>query len=511
MLTDLFIYHHFIFLIIAVILMISGTILIINAQAIDGKLSSLCILFFGLANFTEYIRQSLTIDFTYLLHIWGANLFLLLGIMIALYLQLHYLNITGIKQFKEPIIPLSLIILPFIFYILAQSILLTMHTPIYVREGAWYVSLAFIPHIVTYSSTAFYLLLFFIFAGYGFANAPSPEKKQKFLFDGITLFIAILFFIYSFAAFRNSLPPEPMILLVGIAALVMVLINLYNFDFSPKSAKNYQAFLTLSPQAIIVLDETFEVTEVNQQTLEQFGIEKGTNLKDYPTLFQHPKIEKLLTTGQKQPIKDGLLEITVHHIPKRFSIAASMIELQKNRYYYIVLQDITKEYEQEQYNQHLAFYDALTNMPNRASFNRDIMPLLEQATNEKPGFFLLSDLNHFKQINDKYGHPIGDEVLKHTAQLMVLLAPANSIYARLGGDEFVFFISTLTEEEFLAYLQKMRTTFRKHPFTFQEHTIEVIPSFGYSIANTQHRNYELLYQAADLAMYTDKQHSKITD
>lgn len=489
--------------------MISSIILMINAQAIEGKLSALCMLFFGIANFLEYIRQSLTMELIYPFHIWGTNIFLLLGLTVALYLQLYYLNITGIKRFKEPLIPLCFIMLPFILYILAQSILLKSGMPTYVREGAWYVSLSIAPHIITYLTIGFYMVLFFIFICHGFFHAPSPSKKQKFLFDGITLVVAILFFAYSFAIFKNSLPPEPSILLVGIAALVMVFINLYQFDFSPNAAKNYQAFLTLSPQAILVLDESLEITEVNNHTIQQFGIEKGTNLKDYPAFYGHPSIQKMLVKLQRKPLKDELLETNFFNIPKTFTISASVIELQQNKYYYVVLQDITKEYEQEQYNHHLAFHDALTGMPNRASFNRDIMPLLEQTSNEHPGFFLLSDLNYFKQINDTYGHHIGDEVLKHTAKLMIELAPPDSLYARLGGDEFIFFIPHSTEAAFFTYLQHMRETFRKRPFVFQEQKIEVIPSFGYSMANTQNRNFELLYQAADLAMYKDKQRLKL--
>lgn len=489
--------------------MISSTILMSNAQALEGKLSALCMLFFGIANFLEYIRQSLTMELIYPFHIWGTNIFLLLGLIVALYLQLYYLNITGIKHFKDPLIPLCFIILPFILYILAQSIFLKSYTPLYVREGAWYVCLSITPHIITYLTIGFYMILFFIFICYGYFNAPSPSKKQKFLFDGISLVIAILAFSYGFAVFKNSLPPEPSILLVGIAALMMVFINLYKFDFSPNAAKNYQAFLTLSPQAILVLDESLEITEVNKHTIQQFGIEKGTNLKDYPAFYEHRSVQKILVKLQRKSIKDEVLKINFFNVPKIFTISASIIELQQNKYYYVVLQDITKEHEQEQYNKHLAFHDALTGMPNRASFNRDIMPLLEQTSNEQPGFFLLSDLNYFKQINDTYGHHIGDEVLKHTAKLMIDLAPPDSIYARLGGDEFIFFIPHSTEAAFFTYLQHMREAFSKQPFIFQEQTIEVVPSFGYSMANTQNRNFELLYQAADLAMYKDKQRLKL--
>src|SRR5581483_7241490 len=86
----------------------------------------------------------------------------------------------------------------------------------------------------------------------------------------------------------------------------------------------------------------------------------------------------------------------------------------------------------------LAFYDSLTGLPNRVLFNDRIRQTVAAARRYNRGFSVMYlDLDDFKEINDRYGHPIGDLVLKAVAERLVLTLRESDTIARFGGDEFL--------------------------------------------------------------------------
>src|SRR5262249_9466620 len=101
-----------------------------------------------------------------------------------------------------------------------------------------------------------------------------------------------------------------------------------------------------------------------------------------------------------------------------------------------VLQDVTEHKRAEARIAHMAHFDGLTDLPNRAAFNECLATTLDRATREKERFALLClDLDRFKEVNDVFGHVVGDTLLRNVAK-RIADAAGEAFLARLGGDEF---------------------------------------------------------------------------
>lgn len=92
--------------------------------------------------------------------------------------------------------------------------------------------------------------------------------------------------------------------------------------------------------------------------------------------------------------------------------------------------------------------DFLTGLPNRAGFNERVKNTLAQAFRYRhPICIAMLDLDHFKKINDTYGHPIGDLVLKEIAKILKNSLRSNDLVARYGGEEFIIFLDLMPTKE----------------------------------------------------------------
>ncbi|WP_111978810.1 sensor domain-containing protein [Algibacillus agarilyticus] len=113
--------------------------------------------------------------------------------------------------------------------------------------------------------------------------------------------------------------------------------------------------------------------------------------------------------------------------------------------YYILIQDITSEYNESAYLKYLAHHDTLTQLKNRSSL-LDAMEALHEKDKVEDSALLFIDLDKFKYINDHYGHSVGDEVLKIVARRLESATRDSDIVARLGGDEFVIILTRVSNE-----------------------------------------------------------------
>ena len=172
--------------------------------------------------------------------------------------------------------------------------------------------------------------------------------------------------------------------------------------------------------------------------------------------------------------------------------------------------DITQRKNAEDMIRHLAFYDALTDLPNRQLLlDRLQRALAESVRTRQFGALMFIDLDNFKILNDTLGHHMGDQLLQKVAQRLTQSVRKTDTVARLGGDEFVVMVDDLsTDSEAAAYkarilAEKVLDTLRE-PFQLNGHQHFATPSIGVtSFCSNQSDVGELLKQA-DLAMYQAK-------
>jgi len=180
--------------------------------------------------------------------------------------------------------------------------------------------------------------------------------------------------------------------------------------------------------------------------------------------------------------------------------------LRERRLYEDHLEELVKERTAK--IEHLAYYDRLTNLPNRALFADRLQHAVAQHERDAaPIAVLFVDLDDFKRINDTFGHTVGDHVLAFVAERIKSCLRQGDTAARLGGDEFGVLLEGATRE--VADQVAARITEALQPvLTIREHLIHLSASIGMGLGS-QLAHSESLVHAADTAMYIAKRQSKI--
>lgn len=159
---------------------------------------------------------------------------------------------------------------------------------------------------------------------------------------------------------------------------------------------------------------------------------------------------------------------------------------------------------------HGTYHDALTGLLNRRSFDKKLLQLVEQCQHsnrkitDRPSFYVMLDIDHFKNVNDTYGHLYGDEVLLQLAQLMEDSFRDNDLLFRYGGEEFAVVLMNADEADALSVLERFRNNVAQYPFPKIKH---VTISIGYTIFDASQTIDETIAKA-DSALYFCKQHGR---
>ncbi|MDI1264295.1 MAG: diguanylate cyclase, partial [bacterium] len=167
------------------------------------------------------------------------------------------------------------------------------------------------------------------------------------------------------------------------------------------------------------------------------------------------------------------------------------------------LEDVTEGRRVQARIEHLAHYDALTNLPNRTLFQRHAEGLLLQAGATECAILYI-DIDEFKHINDTLGHPIGDEFLKGVSERLREAVGPQDFIARLGGDEFAILQHGIEEPEAINALVARIYQGLRTPFDCLGHQLSSDASIGIALAPRDGSNLFDLLKNADLAMYAAK-------
>jgi len=171
--------------------------------------------------------------------------------------------------------------------------------------------------------------------------------------------------------------------------------------------------------------------------------------------------------------------------------------------------DITERKDIEEHMQHMAQYDALTHLPNRALFNDRLQQAIAAAQRNKAHLALMFiDLDKFKPVNDTYGHGVGDLLLKEVALRIQNCLRDSDTAARIGGDEFVILLPAIeTGRDAGKVGEKIRHALNQ-PFELAGHTLKISSSIGVAVYPEHGSEEKLLVKSADIAMYHAKKNGR---
>lgn len=171
--------------------------------------------------------------------------------------------------------------------------------------------------------------------------------------------------------------------------------------------------------------------------------------------------------------------------------------------------DITERKKAEKSLEQLALTDSLTGLDNRYSLMNYLEnSLLRQKRENFRLAFLMLDLDGFKQINDSYGHPIGDALLIAVGKKLKALFRESDIIARVGGDEFSIILENIdSNESLIPLVNKVLLEFRK-PFTINSQNLNIGISIGIAVSSTTGCSSEDIIHQADAALYQVKNNGK---
>ncbi len=287
-----------------------------------------------------------------------------------------------------------------------------------------------------------------------------------------------------------------------------------------QSEKQLRIILNASPNLVFAINQNGEFVFLNSATaafyrqtvsnLENknfFDIHKAINEKQAYLLFQH--VEK----AEAKPSDNVNYEITLNdtsgesHI---FHVSFIPYTLYQQNCVLIIANDVTARVEAENRVERLAYFDTLTQLPNRHQIQERLQEDI-RATEKMDayGALLFIDIDDFKRINDTFGHSTGDALLLKLSNRMQTQIRRTETLARLGGDEFILSVPSIAKspektQTLVSNLAERLLRNMRKPLRIGEHELEVSASIGIAIYSQMEHDLDKLLSAADTAMYQAK-------
>lgn len=281
------------------------------------------------------------------------------------------------------------------------------------------------------------------------------------------------------------------------------------------STERYRTVVQCSPDAIVVTDVAGVIVLSNQQAAEMFACIDadalmGVSVIDCVVPEDRQRAAEALRQRTTLAAPQG--SATEYRLLRRdgstFSAEISSSALLNDEGHAIgltvVVRDISERKLFEQELQHQALYDALTDLPNRTLFQETLQQLLQSTRREDSSCaLLLLDLDGFKELNDTFGHELGDHVLQQLARRLQATSRASDLVARLGGDEFAVLLPRTDAANTVHVVEKIHAALRI-PVEVDDQHLAIDGSIGIALYPEDGQDATTLLRHADVAMYAAK-------
>lgn len=273
--------------------------------------------------------------------------------------------------------------------------------------------------------------------------------------------------------------------------------------------------LRSTPDAILTIDQHSRVNNWNPGAVRLFGYSReevlGENIDDLiaggrgEKRAEATEYTRLVSRGDPVPPTEIVRYHKEGHKVNVVLTASPIVIEGEFRGSVAVYTDVSELAAAREKIRYLANHDELTGLPNRRLFESNFTQMLKIAERDQiPFAVLILDLDNFKEINDTYGHAVGDQLLTWIGERLLELLRASDTIARWGGDEFAFLLyNTGTREGVESVLNKIYSLFRK-PVKIDQINLEIEASVGAALFTGDGKTEEELLHHADQAMYHAK-------
>ena len=274
------------------------------------------------------------------------------------------------------------------------------------------------------------------------------------------------------------------------------------------------AVFNSSQEGILITDTQKNIISVNPALERLFGYSQAELIGQTPTLLRsgrhseefyqqmwHDLTELHHWQGEVyNKHKDGTV------VPLQLSISAVFNEKREVSHYAAVFTDLSKIRATEAEMMFLAEHDELTDLPNRQLFMSQVDQAIKHALRENEQFaVLMLDLDHFKDVNESFGHQHGDQLLQIVAQTLKHKLRDTDVIARLGGDEFAILLNAMPQPEDAAMVANKLIALMAEPWNLGDKMeVTLGASVGISIYPDHGTSTAALLQGADAALYKAK-------
>lgn len=289
--------------------------------------------------------------------------------------------------------------------------------------------------------------------------------------------------------------------------------SIYDITTKYYSEKKFQDLLANASDGIHILDLQGNVIECSHSFAKTLGYSyeeaKKLNVADWDAMIPKIKLLKAIAELIKSPrafetkhkLKDGsIIDVQIN---------AKGILLDGKQYLYASQRDITALKKAEEKLSRLALYDVVTGVANRVNFLTELPKSIARAKRNNTiiaVFFI--DLDNFKLINDKYGHHIGDLLLKAIAKRLSKAFRSEDRLARIGGDEFAAIAENINSIDEVKQVAKRCIDVTSRAFNILDASFNQYFSIGISLFPDSAQTADKLLQCADTAMYRAKEEGK---
>ena len=315
-------------------------------------------------------------------------------------------------------------------------------------------------------------------------------------------------FIYLIGITPAGFDPVPMVLWITTILYLWSISTTRLFTVMP-IAKD-AIFHSIS-NGVFVLDEQYQLIEFNEASRRMFPQLNKTMIgQDFNIVWE------VVTDGSNGFCLESVdimqemkleLEIAENFYQVRTS---TLQDRDVKKGLLIILTEITELKRLQSQLEKQAYFDELTQVYNRrAFFHRCEQKLVQAKTAQTPLTVILFDIDYFKKVNDTYGHLIGDQLLKHVAQICQIELENIGLFARYGGEEFVIALEGYTANEGAAIANEVRRAIESKPLSVDELIVFITASFGVAqFSKDKDETLTQLLNNADKALYGAKEEGR---